>query len=127
MSLAPLLTASGIIQLHVATATAALVLGAAIAILPKGTARHRAIGRLAAAAMLITALGSFLITGRGHLSLIHILSVITLISLAGGVWSIRRRNIRAHRGFMTGAWLGLLGAAAFTLLPGRIMNAVFLG
>lgn len=127
MSLAPLLEATPAIQVHVIAATAALLLGAAIAVLRKGTTMHRALGRMAALAMLITAAGSFLITRNGGWSVIHLLSIVTLVSLAGGLWSIRHRNVQAHRGSMTGAWLGLIGAALFTLLPGRIMHAVFFG
>jgi len=127
VNLSPLLTASGAIQIHVTAASAALFLGAAIAVMRKGTPRHRLLGRLAAVAMLVTALGSFLITRNGQWSIIHILSLVTLVSLAGGLWHIRHRNVKAHRGYMTGAWLGLVGAMLFTLIPGRIMHAVFLG
>lgn len=127
MTLAPLLTAAPAVKIHVIAAVAALVSGAAIASMPKGTPRHRALGRLAAIAMLVTALTSFFIFGQNGWSPIHALSLVTLVSLSSGLWFIRMGNVPAHRGSMTGAWLGLLGAAAFTLWPGRIMHQVFFG
>lgn len=126
MTLAPLLAASPVIQAHVAFAVAALVSGAAIAVMPKGTARHRLLGRFAALMMLLTALTSFGIY-RDGLSVIHILSVVTIASLASGIYAIRHRSRRGHQRAMLGAWAGLVGAALFTLLPGRIMGRVFFG
>lgn len=127
MTLAPLLNASPAVQIHTLAATAALVIGAAVLVLPKGTARHRMTGRIGAIALLITALTSFAIMRQGSLSIIHLLSVVTLVSLAVGYRAIRARRIASHAGWMRGAWFGLVGAAVFTLLPGRIMYQVVFG
>lgn len=126
MTLAPLIAAPALIQAHVAFAIAALVSGAAILILPKGTTAHRWLGRIAALALVVTALTSFGIF-RGGWSIIHLLSLLTLWSVASGVYFIRRKNPHGHSRAMRGAWFGLVGAAVFTLLPGRIMSAVFFG
>ncbi|HEX5613162.1 MAG TPA: hypothetical protein VFX67_10940, partial [Burkholderiales bacterium] len=55
------------------------------------------------------------------MSWIHALSAWTLISLACAVYFIRRGNVRAHKGFMVGTFLGLLGAGVAALAPGRLL------
>lgn len=126
MTLQPLLTAPALVQAHTLFAVAALVSGAAILLLPKGTPQHRMMGRFAALSLVITALSSFGIV-RGGLSVIHLLSVVTLVSVSLGVVAIRQGNRTRHAAAMRGAWFGLVGAALFTLLPGRVMNSVFFG
>jgi len=111
-----------IFPVHLAAALLGLVLGAVMLLRAKGDAPHRLLGRLWVAIMVVVALTSFGITKNGHLSWIHGLSVITLISLVGGVWSIRRGNRRGHLAFMAGAYLGLVGAFAGTLAPGRFFG-----
>ena len=78
--------------------------------------------------MAVVALSSFWIfeirRGAGP-SLIHLLSVSTLISLALAVWFIRRGNVRAHRGFMVGTFVGLAAAGLGTLAPGRALYRFF--
>jgi uncharacterized membrane protein len=113
------------IALHLASALGALGLGAAVLFLRKGTTLHRALGGLWVALMLATALSSFGITRGGAFSWIHLLSVWTLVSLASAVYFIRRGNVQAHRGFMVGTYLGLLGAGAGALAPGRLLYGFF--
>lgn len=113
------------IALHLGSAVLALALGALVLGLRKGTPGHRALGRAWVAAMLVAALSSFGITRAGGYSWIHLLSAWTLVSLACAVYFIRRRNVRAHRGFMVGTYLGLLGAGAGALVPGRLLYAFF--
>ena len=48
---------------------------------------------------------------HGQLSLLHVLSVVTLVSLIIGIVRIRQDNVAAHRAAMRGSWFGLLGAA----------------
>jgi uncharacterized membrane protein len=92
----------------------------------KGTASHRLMGRTWVGLMTLAALSSFWLTGlRDGFSLIHLLSVWTLISLGCAVWFIRRGNVRAHQGFMIGTFLGLAGAAIGALAPGRILYRFF--
>ena len=114
MTLQPLLTASALIQVHTLVALAALVSGAAILLLPKGTARHRATGRVAAVLLCATALTSFGIFRDGW-SVIHLLSVLTLASVGSGIYAIRKGNRAGHAKAMQGAWLGLAIAGLFTL------------
>jgi uncharacterized membrane protein len=126
-TLAPLAAASPVIQFHVATALLALASGAVVAVIPKGTRPHRRLGWIFVAAMMLVALSSLLIARSGHFSAIHLLTLLTLISLPYAVVSRRRGNIAAHRSAMTGLLLGLVIAGGFTLLPGRLMHAVTFG
>ena len=126
MGLQPLLDAPALVQAHALAATTALVMGAAVFLSAKGTPQHRLVGRIAAIALMITALSSFGIHPHGF-SVIHLLSILSITSVTSGIVMIRRGNRHAHMRAMRGAWLGLAGAAIFTLLPGRVMNAVFFG
>ncbi len=125
--LAPLAAASPVIQAHVTAALAAVLAGLAVAALPKGTILHQRIGWLFVPAMAVVALTSLFITRNGHFSLIHLLTLLTLVSLPYAVISRRRGNIKAHASAMAGLVLGLVIAGAFTLLPGRMMHAVTFG
>lgn len=126
-SLVPLATASPVIQLHVAGAIAALASGVAVALLPKETPLHRRLGWVFVPAMAVAAVSSLAIARSGHYSAIHLLTLLTLISLPYAVLARRRGNIAAHRSAMIGLLLGLVIAGAFTLLPGRLMHAVAFG
>jgi uncharacterized membrane protein len=117
-----------LIATHASLAAAALAVGVGMLVRPKGTASHKLLGRLWVALMVAVALSSFWIVeirrGAGP-SPIHLLSVWTLISLALAVWFIRRGNVRAHRGFMIGTFIGLAGAGLGALLPGRALYRLF--
>jgi uncharacterized membrane protein len=117
-----------IVVLHLAFAVAALALGVVILARRKGTRSHKILGRTWALLMAAVALSSFLIfeirQGAGP-SLVHLLSVWTLISLACAIYFIRRGNVRAHKGFMIGTFPGLARAGAGALMPGRALYAFF--
>lgn len=118
------------IGIHLSTTTAALALGIVVLAQPKGTRRHRWLGRLWATLMAVAAISSFWITGIGHgrFSLIHLLSVWTLISLALAIYYIRHGRVKPHRGHMVGAFVGLVGAGFGAALdPGRIVGGFFFG
>jgi uncharacterized membrane protein len=129
VTLAPLLASSATVIVHSVFATAALLLGAAVLFLRKGTPTHLTLGRIWAAAMMIVAALSLGITGLnpGHFSFIHLLSVLTLANIPSAIWMRRRGNIVAHAVAMSSNYAGLLIAGAFTLVPGRVMHAVLFG
>jgi uncharacterized membrane protein len=61
----------------------------------------------------------------GPFSPIHLLSIFVLVQLVGAVRAARSGRITDHKRYMQGLSFGaLLVAGAFTLLPGRVMNAV---
>jgi uncharacterized membrane protein len=108
-----------VILIHLATALAAVIVGATMLMFRKGTPLHRISGRVWLLLMAITALASFGIRHNGSFSWIHLLSLMTLYSLFQAVRSIRGRDIVSHRRFVTGAYAGLVIAGLFTLAPGR--------
>jgi uncharacterized membrane protein len=131
MTLAPLLDASPVIQIHAFAAIAAFTLGLVQIAAPKGTVPHRTIGWIWVALMLAVATASFFIHGIklwGPWSPIHLLSIFTLVTLPLAVLHARRHRVAAHRTAMISMFLGaLVIAGAFTFLPGRIMHAVAFG
>jgi uncharacterized membrane protein len=131
MTLAPLLHAGAVIQIHAFVAMAAFVLGAVQLAAPKGTPRHRAMGWLWVLLLATIAVSSFWIhTIRmiGPFSPIHLLSIFTLITLPLAVLAARRPRVAQHRNAMIMIFLGaLVVAGLFTLVPGRIMHAVVFG
>ena len=118
------------VVIHLVATLSALVIGAINLTRVKGTARHRRLGRVWVTLMVVAALSSFWINGfaggRGF-GPIHLLSVWILISLACGVAFIRKGNRRAHRGFMVGAYVGLVGAGLGALAPGRFLGGALFG
>jgi uncharacterized membrane protein len=131
MTLAPLLAAPAVIQVHAFAAMAAFALGVVQFAAPKGTIPHRLFGWSWVLLMLTVAISSFFIhTIRlwGPWSPIHLLSIFTLIMLTVAVLRARRHDVRRHQRAMLGLFVGaLVIAGAFTLLPGRIMHAVVFG
>jgi uncharacterized membrane protein len=131
MSLAPLLQAEPVIQIHAFAAIGAFALGLIQLAAPKGTLPHRTIGWIWVALMAVIALSSFFIHEIkmvGPFSPIHLLSIFTLVMLPLAVLHARRHNVKQHRGAMIGIFIGaLLVAGAFTFVPGRIMHAVAFG
>ena len=101
---------------HLASGYAALVLGGTVALMRKGTPRHRWVGRGFALTMVVlnaTALAIYDLTGR--VNLFHFFAVISLASLAAGWIAARRRGPVArevHARSMMWSYVGLLAAAA---------------
>lgn len=112
------------IAIHLAAVLPAVAVGLAQLMLPKGTRWHKALGWAWVAAMAVAALSSFWIFGINNdgFSVIHLLSVFVLLNLAAAIWSIRRGHVSAHRKFMVGTLLGLMGAGAGALAPGRLLH-----
>jgi uncharacterized membrane protein len=131
MTLAPLLGAPVVIQIHAFAAIAAFAIGVVQLAALKGTISHRLIGWSWAMLMLGVAVSSLFIHVLrmwGPWSPIHLLSILVLVTLPLAVWHARRHDVRRHRNAMTALFMGaLVIAGAFTLLPGRIMHAVVFG
>ena len=126
----PLLGAPWVIQVHVASAVGALLLGAALMTLRKGVRLHRVMGWSWAVLMGVAAVSSLFImrTNPGHFSFIHGLSAWTIVMLPMALLAARRHNVKRHRRIVMGMYFGgvvLAGLLAF--LPGRIMWSVIVG
>jgi uncharacterized membrane protein len=117
------------IALHLVVALSALLLGGMMLAARKGTLVHRLFGRVWLLLMAATAISSFWIKTHGHFSWIHLLSIWVLYLLVKALTSIYQGNVRAHRRYITGTYIGLAVAGGFTLLPhrllgGMVMNAI---
>jgi uncharacterized membrane protein len=97
----------------------------------KGTSRHRALGYVWVALMLVIAISSFWIHGMrqlGPFSLIHLLSIMVLVMLPAGLYFARIHRVRGHKLTMVGLFAGaLVIAGLFTFVPGRLMHQVVFG
>jgi len=131
MTLAPLLQASPAIQLHAFAAMTAFALGIVQLSAPKGTLPHRTVGWIWVTLMLAVSISAFFIHQIrmwGPWSPIHLLAIFTLITLPIAVWNAHRHRVPQHRNAMIAIFCGaLVIAGLFTLVPGRIMNAVVFG
>lgn len=131
MNLEPLTNTSTAIQLHVIAAVLAFALGILQFFLRKGTAQHKMAGWVWIGLMAAVALSSFFIHTIqlvGLWSPIHLLSIYTLIMLWWGVRQGRKGNLKEHGIAMASLFVfALIGAGAFTLLPGRMMHTVIFG
>jgi len=119
-----------VIQLHIAAALVALLLGTVQLVGIKGTGVHRLIGWTWVVAMVTVAISSLFIRqiNPGSFSLIHLLSGWTLIALPMALFAIRRGRVARHASGMTWTFVGgLIVAGAFTFQPGRLLWEVFFG
>ena len=117
-----------VVSVHALVAIFAMAIGAVQLAAPKGTRRHRWLGVAWVGAMGVVALSSFWIHAFrwwGPFSIIHVLSLLVLATLAYALGAIRRGNVTAHRNAMVQLYvLALLLTGGFTLVPGRTMHAV---
>ena len=120
---------------HVAMGSVALVSGAFVLTLPKGTARHRHVGRVYAAAILAingTALSMYDLTGRPNV--FHVIALVNLATLAMGLLALRRwRRTRepddlvTHQRRMAMNYVGLWMAFVTELLVNPMLGISRLG
>lgn len=129
MYLSPLLEAPLAIQIHVASVLPAAVLGPVLFLRRKGTSSHRLLGKIWLGLMVVAALSSFFIHSINlfyGFSPIHLVSIYVLVGSWLAIKAASEHRISAHKRQVSGLYAGgILGAGAFTLLPGRIMHEVF--
>lgn len=115
---------------HLATILTALALTPPMLLRRRGDRRHRLLGRIWVAAMLLTALISFDIRqiAHGGFSWIHLLSAWTLLQAPLIWWSARTHRVDMHRGTVRGMVTGaLLIAGVFTFPFGRMLGQWLFG
>jgi uncharacterized membrane protein len=113
---------------HLATIVPAIPLGAYVLWSRKGGVRHRVLGRIWAWMMMVSAVSTFWLQSLdGGFSFIHLLSILTLVSIPVAIVNARRGNIRAHRAGMRAVYFGLIAAGLLAALPGRLLNSVLFG
>ena len=102
-----------VIAAHAITAVLAIALGAFNLIRTvKGDPLHKAVGRAWSGLMLFVSASAFFIGGFTDLIdiLLHLLAAWTIISILTGIILAKRGDIKGHRAFMTGSYIGLIGA-----------------
>lgn len=134
MSLAPFYAAAPFIKVHI---LAALTVAALTPLqfwgFHKGSLAHRTTGYVWLGAMLIVAISSFWIHSSGvpvrlgPYSIIHLLSVLALVSIWQAIRFARAGYITAHRKTLIYLAVGFWIAGAFTLAPERIMGRIVFG
>lgn len=115
------------VHMHLVVSLTAVIVGILIFMCRKGTTAHKTLGWIWVSLMLAASLTSFFIQARGQFSLIHVLSVVVLISVSVAVVAARRGNIRLHKICMVSTFSGLVIAGAFTLLPYRMLGKLVFG
>lgn len=114
---------SALVATHAFVAGLGLVLGGwQLFASRKGSVSHRLAGRVWVVALLYVSVSSFWIREirEGAFSLLHVLSVVTIVTVSLGLLNAVRGKVQAHRANMTGSWLGLLGAGvAASAVPQR--------
>ena len=112
---------------HLILALIALIIGSINLISKKGTTRHKLIGWFWIIFMTYVSISSFWIKelNDGDYSWIHLLSIITLLSLIFSIIAIKFGFVKIHSFFMLGTYIGLFIAGIFTLMPGRYIANFF--
>jgi uncharacterized membrane protein len=131
----PILDAPFAVKLHLATVVPAFAIGTwQIFLSRKGAPLHRALGAVYLVLMTITAVTTLFVhqlmphSPFFGLSPVHLLVPLTLFAVIAALLAVRRHDVRAHRRAMIMLYVGgMLIAGGLTLLPGRILHAVFFG
>jgi uncharacterized membrane protein len=100
---------------HVVAAVSALVLGAAVLLLPKGTHTHRAIGTVYVLALVLVNVAALSLHREGTFGVFHALAVVSLVTVAVGLSPLLlgKRSpvaIATHAYCMTWSYAGLAAA-----------------
>lgn len=106
---------------HLFTALAAMLAGAFVLAMPKGTKRHKSAGYVYIVSMLLvcgSAMGIYRLTGK--FGIFHVTAIVGLLTLAGGMIPMFMRNLdrkykAVHVWFMYYSVLGLYAAFASEL------------
>ena len=104
-------------QIHLATAIAAMLAGALVVFLRKGTTAHKRAGWVYVAAMVAVNVTAFMIYDLfGHFGPFHWAALFSLISVVIGLVPAitkrpKKRWLQIHAGWMAGSYVGLLAAA----------------
>jgi len=119
-----------VVWAHIGTILVALVLTPAMLLRKRGDRPHRVLGWTWATALFLTALISFWVRtiNPGGFSLIHLLSLLTLVQVPLIVFHARRHDWKKHRTAVRGMVTGALLVAGFFTFPfGRLMGAWLFG
>lgn len=134
MTLAPLLAAPLLIQLHVALGVSAFAVGAVRLICPDRDGMDRVLGWSFLALLLLTAGSAFLLPSPGKgpslmgLTPMHAFAALAVAGAGAAVVAAQQGDRLRWRKVVTATFSGVLVMAAlFELLPGRMLNTVLAG
>jgi uncharacterized membrane protein len=120
--------------IHLFTILPCIIIGGVLFLIPKGTGIHKFWGRIYMILMLFTASVTLFMPAKvgsnifNHFGWIHLLSFLTIYTVPGAYFAIKRGNIRSHKRKMIILYIGaILIAGAFTLVPGRYLHTVLFG
>jgi uncharacterized membrane protein len=117
-------------SIHISTAMTALLFGAFVFPMTKGTRLHKALGYLYAAALLatnVTAFGLYHLTG--HFGMFHVAAIVSFLTLIAALIPVITRRPRKswltlHYKYTSWSYVGLL-AAALSEAAVRLPHAPF--
>lgn len=132
MTFDPLAAAGFAIQIHVAFALVALLLGPVALFRRRRDRIHKIVGYVWIVGLIGLALSGLFIESEiavfGHFGPIHLLCPYALWGVGSGLYWIRKGDRARHRAAMRSVWFGAVGVAGlFTLMPGRILNRMLFG
>jgi uncharacterized membrane protein len=110
-----------VLQVHIVMAAMALVLGPVVLLRRKGDTPHRWLGRTWVLAMYGLAISGLQMWLSGRPNILIAFSIITSLTVTMGLVAIWRRQVEQHVRWMLGSYVGLLSAAVFSLMPGRVV------
>jgi uncharacterized membrane protein len=110
-----------LVQIHILMAIAAMAIGPLVLFRRKGDTAHRWLGRSWVLAMYGLAISGVQMWLSGRPNILIVFSVLTSITVTLGLIAIWRRKVEQHVRWMLGSYVGLLAAAVFSLMPGRVV------
>lgn len=123
-------TQSIAVMIHLTTVLPAVPLGAWLMLARKGTPRHKQLGKVWVALMVVTALSALFIRqiNGGGFSPIHLFVPMTLHGAWKTITTARRGDIAAHKKALMGLYLGALTIPGlFAFMPNRLMGTWLFG
>lgn len=119
-----------LVYLHLATVVPAFFIGTYLLINRKGTIRHKQLGKAYMLLMLLTATITLIMSAElgpvilNHFGFIHLFSLLVLYSVPAAFFAARKNDIKAHRNYMVGVYVGgILIAGGFAFAPGRLLHS----
>jgi uncharacterized membrane protein len=119
-----------VVWAHILTILVALALTPFMLLRRRGDRPHRVLGWIWASALFLTAAISFWVRtiNPGGFSMIHLLSLLTVVQVPLIVFYARRHDWKRHRSAVRGMVTGALLVAGFFTFPfGRLMGAWLFG
>ena len=115
--------------IHLATVVPAFILGTFLLLARKGSTRHKRLGAVYLVLMFITSWVTMFMSAEvgprflHHFGWIHLLSILTIITVPLSWNFARRKNIKGHRFTMMALYFGgLIIAGSFAFTPGRMLH-----